>query len=280
MAEENNKSLLTKKDIQKCFWRWQRSHIANYNYERMQASGVVWAMSPVLRKLYGNDKEAMTDALQRHLQFFNTEPNFGGPIVSVAIAMEEQKAAGADITGDTIDSVKVGLMGPLAGIGDTLWQGTIIPIVLSFTIPFASQGNIILGPVAFFVCYLLIMRIIAYKLWMMGYNKGKESILKILKGSLLKRVMAFAQTLGPIVMGALTYNFVTISTPLKISLQSTDGLSVQTGILDALIPGLLPLAVTLGTYYLLKRKISTAKIMLIMIVASIVCGGLGIFVGA
>lgn len=280
MSDETKKNLLTKKDVQKCFWRWQRSHIANYNYERMQASGLVWAMSPVLRKLYGNDKEAMKDALQRHLQFFNTEPNFGGPIVSVTIAMEEQKAMGADITDDTIDAVKVGLMGPLAGVGDTLWQGTIIPIVLSFTIPFATQGNIVLGPIAFFVCYLLIMRLVAYNLWMMGYNKGKEGILKILKGSLLKKVMCFCQTLGPIVMGALSYSFVTVSTPLKIQLQSTKGLSVQTGILDTLIPGLLPLAVTLGTYYLLKHKVSTGKIMLIMILVSIICGGFGILVGA
>lgn len=282
MSEEakmnnNNESLLTKSDVRKAFRRWQQSHIANYNYERLQASGLVWAMSPILRKLYGNDKEKMKDALIRHMRFFNTEPNFGGTVCGVTIAMEEQKAKDESISGEMIDSFKTGLMGPLAGIGDTLWQGTIIPILLSITLPFASDGNIVMGPVLFLVSYLIIMWSIAYSLWMLGYNTGREGILKIMKGSLLKKVMTFCQTLGPIVMGALAYSFVTVCTPLTVSLgKGTEPLNIQTGVLDQLIPGLLSLIITLGTYYLLKKKVKQSWILVIMFVGSIVLGALGI----
>lgn len=267
---------LRKSDVVKSFARWQWAHIANYNYERMQASGVVWALSPVLRRLYGDNKEEMIGALERHMNFFNTEPSFGGPIISTTIAMEEQRANGVEIQDSMIDGFKTGLMGPLAGIGDTLWQGTITPILLSFTIPFAAEGNIFMGPVAFWVLQEAIMLLIAYNLWMIGYKTGKDGIQKLLQGSLLQNVMTFCQTLGPIVMGALTFSFVTVSTPFKLALGKGEYMSIQEGVLDKLMPGLLPLVVTLLTYLALKKKLKTGTILLILIVGGALLAIIGI----
>ncbi|WP_332237371.1 PTS system mannose/fructose/sorbose family transporter subunit IID [Sporolactobacillus sp. KGMB 08714] len=268
---ENNTHKLKKSDVVRAFWRWTFFSHANYNYERLQATGVIHALSPVFKRLYGNDQKQMEEALQRHMQFFNTEPHFGGAILGMTIAMEEQKANGAPINTATINGLKTGLMGPLAGIGDTLWQGTLIPILLSFTIGFASQGNILMGPVLFAVLHLGIIWTIGYISWMQGYSLGKEGIIKVLRGSLLPTVMTFAQTMGPIVIGALAAQFVKISSPLKIQL-GKGTLNVQTGILDKLISGLLPLVITLLTYYLLKRKFKPTTVLVILIAIGAIGG--------
>ncbi|MBL1230426.1 PTS system mannose/fructose/sorbose family transporter subunit IID [Enterococcus sp. BWB1-3] len=267
---------LTKREVVSAFWRWTFFSHANYNYERLQATGVVHALSPVLKKLYGKDSDEMKSALERHMQFFNTEPSFGGPILSMTIAMEEQKANGAEIGDATINGLKTGLMGPLAGIGDTLWQGTLIPILLSFTLAFGAEGNILLGPVAFFVLHLGIMTSIAYFLWMKGYETGKEGIQKMLSGSLLPYVMTFAQTLGAIVIGSLAASFVKVGTDTSIKLSGDKVLSMQTDVLDTLLLGLLPLGATMLTYILLKKKMKPTTVLLILIVGGGILAALGI----
>lgn len=266
-----NAKKLPRKDVIKAFWRWTFFSHANYNYERLQATGVIHALSPVLKRLYGDDPDAMKEALQRHMEFFNTEPHFGGCILGSTIAMEEQKANGAPISGDMINSFKTGLMGPLAGIGDTLWQGTLIPILLSFTVSFGAKGNIFMGPILFTILHIGIIWTIGYLSWMKGYDLGKEGISKILSGSLLPTVMTFAQTLGPIAIGALSAQFVKVSTPVKLALGKST-LKLQSGVFDKLFLGLLPLAVTLLTYFLLKKKFKSTTVLLILVAIGIVFG--------
>lgn len=277
MAEQSNvNSEITKKDLKRVFWRWTFHSHSNYNYERLQATGVIYAFSPILKKLYGNDPEKMKAALERHMQFFNTEPSFGGPILSIALAMEEERAKGnGEISDVTINGFKTGLMGPLAGIGDTLWQGTLIPILLSFTIDFGSQGNILMGPIMFFALHMIIMLIIAYRLWFIGYDKGKEGILKLMNSGLLDKVLTFSQTLGSIVIGALAAQFVKLSTPISLAL-GEGKMEIQTQVFDALVKGLLPLSLTLFTFYLLKKKLKPTQVLLTLLVIGLVFGFLGI----
>lgn len=269
------KSLLTKKDVQKAFWRWTFFSHSNYNYERMQSSGFLFAMSPVLRKIYPEKKD-LEEAMKRHLEFFNTEPHFGGIIGGITIAMEEQKSLGAPISGTSINSIKTGLMGPLAGVGDTLWQGTIVPIMLSLAISLSTGGNLF-GPLFYIVGMFAIMWTIAYQLWMRGYYTGRDGVQNILQGNQLKKVMQIAQMMGGIVIGALTVTYVTLSTPLKIHLTNST-LKVQSGILDKLFLGLLPIAITLLTYYLIsKRKLKSTTVLFILILISAIGAGFYIF---
>lgn len=254
---------LSKKDVAKSFWRWTFFSHSNYNYERMQSTGFAHAMIPVLTRLYGNDTEKLKNAMQRHLEFFNTEPHFGGVIGGISIAMEEQKANGAPISGQMISSIKTGLMGPLAGVGDTLWQGTIVPILLSFAISIGAKGNL-LGPSIYVVAMFCIMWTIAYQLWMRGYFLGKEGIMKILTGDMLKKTLTLSQTLGGIVIGGLTATFVQLSTPLKIHAGSAV-ISVQQNVLDVLFKGMLPFAMTLLVLLLLNKKLKSTYVLLIIV---------------
>ena len=277
MAEETKRSL-TKKEVVKAFWRWTFFSHANYNYERLEATGLVFAMKPVIKKLYGDRPDEYKACIQRHMQFFNTEPHIGGVIPGIVLAMEEERANGAPITDEAINGVKTGLMGPFAGIGDTLWQGTLTPILLAFGISLGSHGNL-LGPVIYTLLMFGIMFPVAYICWMKGYSLGKEGIEKILGGNQLQMLITGASAMGAIVLGALSAQFVTVKCSAIIKLGALK-MNVQETVFDQLFQGILPLAVTLFTLYLLKnKKMKATTVMLILVVIGVVLGAVG-FLGA
>lgn len=241
---------LTRGDVQKSFWLWTFFSHANYNYERLQGTAFAQAMTPIIRRLY-KDPEEIKAALKRHLVFFNTEPNVGGVIHGAVIAMEEQRANGADIDDDAINSVKSGLMGPMAGVGDTITQGTITPILLAMGISLAQAGNV-LGPILYFVLEVGIMLSLAYFMWMQGYDRGRAGVTTMLRSGLLDRVVVGAGVLGNIVLGALTAQFVTVFVTLQLTIDDSQFELYK--LLNQILPGLLPLAFTLMTWWLLARR--------------------------
>ena len=180
MEEQMKKVELSKKDVVRSFWRWTFFSHANYNYERLAGTGFCHAMAPIIEKLYKDKPEEYKAAVQRHMVFYNTEPHFGGVINGMVIAMEEERANGAEISDEAINGIKTGLMGPFAGIGDTLWQGTLTPILLSIGISLASNGSLA-GPIVYTILMMGIMLGLAYFVWMRGYTAGKEGLQKILE---------------------------------------------------------------------------------------------------
>ena len=277
MAEEKKKQL-SKKDVVKAFWRWTFFSHANYNYERLEATGLVFSFKHVIKKLYGDDPEAYKACIQRHMQFFNTEPHIGGVIPGIVLAMEEERANGAPITDEAINGVKTGLMGPFAGIGDTLWQGTLTPILLAFGVSIGSKGNL-MGPLVYTLLMFGIMFPVAYICWMKGYSLGKEGIEKILGGNQLQMLITGASAMGAIVLGALSAQFVTVQCSAIIKLGALKMNSQET-VFDALFKVILPLGFTLLTLYLLKnKKMKATTVMAILIVIGLVGGAIG-FLGA
>jgi PTS system mannose-specific IID component len=247
---------LERSDVQRAFWLWTFFSHANYNYERLQGTAFAQAMTPIIRKLYDTPDEIKA-ALKRHLVFFNTEPNVGGIIHGAVIAMEEQRANGADIDDDAINSVKAGLMGPLAGVGDSISQGTITPILLSIGIGIAAAGQPF-GAILYLVLEVGIMLALAYFMWMQGYDRGREGVTTMLRSGLLDRVLTGAGVLGNMVMGALTFQFVNIYLTLSWNIDVGEGrtklFDVNKDLLGAIMPGLLPLGFTLLTWWLLARR--------------------------
>lgn len=257
------KKALTKKDIIKSYLIWTFFSHSTYNYERMQASGVLHALAPSLEKLYGKNTEAMKDACKRHMEFFNTEPNIGGSILGITLALEEQKANGEEIDPEMISNVKTGLMGPLAGIGDTVWQGTLSPIALGIFLGMAKSGNFV-GPILYLLTIGIVLFSLGYISYTKGYFLGKEGIGKIIGSGLLNSVTEKAAIVGATVLGGLAASYVTLSAKLKLHL-STGVLNIQTDVLDDIFKGLLPLTITLFTIFLLKKKVNVNWILLILI---------------
>lgn len=267
---------LTKQDINKSYWIWQFFSHANYNYERMQGGAFAACMVPILEKLYPNNKEELTKGLQRHMVFFNTNPNFGTIAHGAIIAMEEQKANGADIDDTAINAVKTGLMGPLAGIGDTLDQGIIIPLIVAIGISIAKDGNVF-GSLLVLIALPIILMSIAHYFYWRGYKLGSNAVTTLLQGGKMKRIITAASIVGCTVMGALISSYVTLSTPITFTI-SGEEFPLQIRLFDAIMPNLLPLLLAFGVLKLLgNEKWSSLKVMLLLIVVFFVCGMFNIF---
>lgn len=254
--------LVTRRDMLGAWFRWLTFSHSCYNYERLQGLGFAHSMTPIIARLY-KTREDIASALQRHLVFFNTEPNVGAVVHGVTVAMEEQRASGAEqITDDAINSVKSGLMGPLAGIGDSMTQGLITPTLLALGIGLAQQGNLA-GPILYVLLESAAIVGISYFTWMQGYRWGRAAVERILQAGLLQPLTEGATVLGLTVVGALTATVVQLSTKLAITVGPQTVL-LQTDVLDKILKGLLPLSLTVLIWWLLNRKKSPLAVILVV----------------
>lgn len=144
----DNKKQLTKSDLRNMFIR-SNILLGSFNFERAQALGICFIMIPAIKRLYGPGPER-ADALKRHLEWFNTQPYVASPILGVTAAMEEEKAGGSPVSGTGISGVKIGLMGPLAGVGDPVFWGTVRPVLAALGASIALTGSLA-GPLLFFI---------------------------------------------------------------------------------------------------------------------------------
>lgn len=267
---------LAKRDVIKSWLNWFMFAQSNYNYERLQATSFAHAMLPIMKKLYKDDKEKQKDGVTRHMAFFNTEPICGSVIHGVTIAMEEERAGGKPISDQAFNGIKTGLMGPVAGIGDTLTQGVITPIMLAICIGITNNNNIA-GPIIFLLAQYFIMTTISFSLWMNGYTYGRAAVEQIMEGGKINRVIEGASILGTLVMGGLVGRFIPLKFLAEFDLGSGMRFNLQADLLDKIMPGLIPLVLTLAVLKLVRAGISPIKIMGILIAFGAFMGITGLF---
>lgn len=274
---EKEKVKLTKGDLVNMFIR-SNFQQASFNFERIHALGFCFDMVPAIKRLY-HDKKEQAAALKRHMTFFNVTPACVGPVLGVTAAMEEAKANGAPVEEGAISSLKIGLMGPLCGVGDPIFWGTLRPITAALGASMAVNGSI-LGPILFFVLFNAV-RLAA--LWFglkFGYDKGLQVVLHSLGGNLLQKITEGATILGMFVMGALVSKWTVIKVPIVVSrITGPDGKEVVTTvqtILDQLMPGLLALVLTLIVCKLLRKNISPITLIFGLFAVGIIGAALGI----
>ena len=305
MAEK--KVTLSKKDRMAVCWRSTFLQ-GSWNYERMQNGGWAYSMIPALKKLY-TTKEDRAAALKRHLEFFNTHPYLAAPILGVTLALEEDRANGAPVDDVAINGVKVGMMGPLAGVGDPVFWFTARPIIGALGASLAISGNIV-GPILFFVLWNVLRIAFLWYTQEFGYRAGSK-ITDDLSGGLLQKVTRGAAMMGMFVLGALIERWVSIKftpvvskTPVQkggyIDLDhipsgakgikevltqwnmgkgmSLDKIKVTTlqDNLDQLIPGLAALLLTFLCMWLLKKKVSPIVIILGIFIVGIIAHVIGL----
>ena len=297
MAE---KITLSKKDRMAVAWRHQFLQ-GSWNYERMQNGGWCYSMVPAIKKLYSK-KEDQVAALKRHMEFYNMHPYVSAPVIGVTLALEEDRANGAKVEDAAIQGVKVGMMGPLAGVGDPVFWFTLRPILGALGASLALGGSI-LGPLLFFFGWNIIRMLFLWYTQEFGYKVG-TSITKDLSGGLMGKITEGASILGMFIIGSLVQRWVSISfTPVvsKVTQPAgayidwanlpagTDGIREAltqfaslgaTGLdviktttlqanLDSLIPGLAAVCLTLLCCQLLKKKVSPIVIILCLFAVGI-----------
>ncbi|CAM2996494.1 PTS system mannose/fructose/sorbose family transporter subunit IID [Actinomyces slackii] len=263
--------MLTNRDLRRMYWR-STFLLGSFNFERMQAMGVCYTLMPAIRKFYRDDKSAQAAALKRHLEFYNTHPWVSSVIFGVTAAMEEQKSKGEDIGEDTITNVKIGLMGPLAGVGDPIFWGTARPVLAALGASLAINGSLV-GPLLFFVGINVLRIATRWYGLKLGYNRGTEMVTEV-GGGQLKKITQMAAIMGLFVMGALVSKWTNINFPAVV----TSVTDPETGIpdtqtfqdiLDQLLPGLAALGLTFLCMWLLNKKVNALWIILGMFIIGI-----------
>jgi mannose/fructose/N-acetylgalactosamine-specific phosphotransferase system component IID len=261
---------VTKSDIRRAMWRHNITLQWSWNYERMQALGFLWAILPILKKKYPNPDDLRT-AMERHIAFYNTNPQIGSPpIFGAVVALEENKA------GDAADSIKIGLMGPFAGIGDTI-QGVLYrPIIAVFAASLALGGSVG-GPLLMLLSGIMFVFLMIF-LFRLGYRRG-VGLVEDVSGGVLDRVTNVATALGMVVIGGFVPNILSsLTTPLTfhkaltVSGKSVSQVVKVQDVLDKITPSLIPVLVVLLAYWLIKKlKWSPILVLITLIVLAFVC---------
>jgi PTS system mannose-specific IID component len=248
---------VTKGDLRRVFFR-SLALEANFNFESWQNTGFAFSMVPVLKRLY-KTKEQMATALKRHLQFFNTTAHGSTLIMGITSAMEEQNATKTDFDAESINAVKSGLMGPLAGVFDSLFWGTLKVIAAGVGISLAIKGNY-LGPVLFILVFNIPHIALRYNLTFIGYNTGNRFLQDLAKSGIMDKLTTGATIMGLMVIGAMPAILMPVKTPIMIGAQGSQ-IALQ-GIIDQLAPGLIPLGLTFLTFWFVRKNIKTTWILL------------------
>lgn len=266
MTQKNsNTGTITKQDLRRTFlrslpleWSW--------NYVKQQNLGFSYAMLPMIQKLY-DKKEDQIEAYQRHLEFFNITPYLCTIPMGIALAMEEAKAKDpSKIDGSAISNIKVALMGPLSGIGDSLFWGTLRVIATAIAIPLSQQGNI-LGPILFLLTFNVPALLIRWFGLVYSFRLGENFVDKI-QNNLMTKLTFGASIVGLCVIGAMAGSWVYLTVPIAIG--SGEEAQTISQLADTIVPNLLPLLGVFGCYYLVKKNIRSQYIILLIAIIGIV----------
>lgn len=267
-------SLIRKKDLFRSWLIWENLPQTCYNYERMMGQAVAHVFVPISKRLYKNEPEKKKAMMKREIEFFNVHVEFGSCIIGMVIALEEQKAKGKEIPDEFITSLKTSLMGPLSGIGDTIFQGVLIPILLAICIDLTLKGTV-WGSIIFAVAIIAIAWGMSYANFMFGYRAGAEAIMDFLEKGILNKILLGAEVMGCMVMGGLISSYVKMHVALEI-VSSTTTFKIQEQFLDVVIPNILPFAFTMFVYYLMKKGWTSLKVIGVIILIGIIGGAFGI----
>lgn len=272
---------LNKKTKDQAFWWWYHGNLTGFTHQHMQTFGFMCAMIPVIKELYKDDTHRLR-SLKTYTPFFNTEPQIGSMVVGISVGLEEARANGhEEIDDEMINGIRAGLMGPLAGIGDSLIPGTYIPILLSIALGLSTGGSV-LGPLFYAVVYITSMTLFMKYIFDKGYELGGRAVDVIIG----EQATAFRESMvmvGTIVIGSLAASWIGVSTALKFDLGTyiVDGVEkanvlVLQDTFNNIYPNLLSLLTVLFTWYLMtKKKMSPITVMLILVVVALV----GVLVG-
>ena len=285
MADTKKEGFLTLKDpaekklLNRLFWRSNLLQ-ASTNAVAQQAHGVIYTMSPFLDEIYKDDEAERKAAYKRHSVYFLTNPYAAAVIWALLYILESKRGRDRDsVSEDTIQGIKVALMGPLAAIGDTLFQGSLGTIIAALCMGFAQEGSI-LGAVLQFVIWGAIMFGGKYIMLIMTYKKGESFVTDLLATNAFEKLTKVISVAGLMMMGVLTSTSVTF----KLNWIITSGADaenpittdIQVDLLDKILPGILPLCIVFVVFRLLKKRISPAYIIYGMMVLCIILSYLGI----
>lgn len=259
-----------KKTVWSVFWRTMWLMFCT-SYTKQQGTTFGWTMIPFLEDIYGKETDEFYEAMSRHQDFFNTTPGMSPFIFSLVISMEQERKAALDagkyFDDASIEAIKVALMGPFAGIGDSVYSGALRIIATGIALGFAQTGSW-LGPILFALIYNIPNALIRYFGASYGLKLGSTYIAKALESGALKAFTKGFSVLGLIMTGAMTAQYVSFKTTFVADFGGT--VFKLQNVLDQIMPGLLPLGITMASFFYLRKKNNPVRVLLVMFVVSVV----------
>lgn len=275
-SKESNNTILdnssiTKKDFWTVYFR-SLTLDSSWNYERMQNIAYAYAMSPIIRRLYKNKKDRK-DALERHLEFMSVTPHISTLLFGISGAMEEENSKNSNFNPSSINAVKSSLMGPIAGVGDSFFWGTLKVIASGIAISLATQGNI-LGPILFLLIINIPHFILRYICLDKGFKYGAKFFNDIGDSGLIQKVTTAASMLGLMVIGGMTASNVVFELTKQVGVgEITTPLQEY---VDQIMLGFFPAMFFIIIYWLLGKKVKTTTVLVGVIIFSIIIAALGL----
>lgn len=263
-----------RKMLKKAFWRSFTLYAA-VSPAKQGASGFSYAMMPFINKFYKNDEKGKNDALVRSMSYFNTTITCSTFIMGLVASMEKKNSEQKNFDASSINAVKSSLMGPLAGIGDSLFWGVLRVIAAGIAVGMGMSGNV-LAPIIFLLLFNIPSLLVKYYGTFLGYKLGSEYIQKMYESGLMNILTKVASIVGLIMVGGMTASMVTFKSTFELSLKGESILELQS-MLDQIFIGIVPLGLTMLCYYLLKKKNVSVTVLIIgVIILSILLSLLGI----
>ena len=267
------KKELSKKTLNKSFRNWFYGNLTCFSQEHMQTFGYLVAMLPIIEELY-EKKEDQKMAIQTYTAFFNTEPQIGTVVVGITAGLEEARANGEEIDSEMINGIRAGLMGPLAGIGDSLIVVTLVPILLGIALGLSGGGSP-LGAIFYIIAWNTLAIFGMKLLYFKGYELGGKAV-EVIVGEKANAIRDSIIMVGTIVIGAVAASWINITTSFKM-LNSEGGVIIDLqSTFNSIFPKLLSAVTVIFCWWLMKKKkMSPSVVMLILVVIAFV----GVLVG-
>ena len=272
-VEVIRKEPLTKKEQ---FQLWNHyMHQCNNNSNNVNWFGYIWpyTLYPFFKKFY--NEEGIIQRMKVHKDMYNSESITSSITYGIVLSMEEEKALHGTITDDIIRTTKASLMGPMAGIGDSIVQGTVIPLLLSIAVSLTQGGNVI-GPIFYAAAVLAFMFFYGRFLFNQGYSLGRSAASMLASGN-IQKITDAVSLFGVTILGTLASSYLKPKTILSFPNSSTGEPTYIQTLIDNIFPNLLGLLLVIGCYVLIRKKnFSMSKMTLIMLVGVIALACLGI----
>lgn len=264
---------ITKKDLRKMFW-YSVPLYSGWGMERQAASGCLFTMMPLLKKLYKDQPEKLKESLVRNNELYAIADQFHEFVAGILISMEEQNAKTDGFDTSAISNVKVAMMGPLAGVGDSFFLGTLRVLAIGIGASLMAEGNP-LGILMFILVWNVPCFLVKYFGTFLGYRLGANFITKAAESGIMQKVMEAAGILGMMAIGAMSVT--SVSTNFALAIGSGEGATTIQAVLDSIMPACASMGLTWGMYALLRKKVHPLILIFGVMIVCILFSAIGIF---
>jgi mannose/fructose/N-acetylgalactosamine-specific phosphotransferase system component IID len=168
---------------------------------------------------------------------------------------------------------RTGTMAGFDVVGNAIMTGAVTSLLVAIGTAIAQRGSL-LGPVLFALLQAFIVITVGFISFRLGYSMTHRFVDEARVSNWLRPALFGAMRLGAFTLGALVISFVPLTLPQGAAITiGAATLPLQGRVFDSIMPGLLPLAVTLILWWLMRyRRVSPGVLVGACLVIALLAG--------